>query len=178
MLAATCRPLMPTTKNVQSPREKKQLYRSGDIIVLERKNGFRGIGNATRECKKGKWTSATDFYCKSKRNHFFPYNSYIYGFLKLWSCLLDTGMNEDYISFLSSFLVFGYMIMAPNLIPSVFMYFLAHVDLDVRVRVSQPCRVSQRLGFGTVARRGSSKHVPSLDLNLRNTFLLYVPWDA
>lgn len=63
-MSVLCRPPWPTMKTLKSPGKMEQIYRTGDIIRLECKIGYKGIGNSTRQCDKGKWTAATDFYCQ------------------------------------------------------------------------------------------------------------------
>ena len=45
----------------------KNLYRSGETIVLGCIPGYRVVGNGTRECDEGNWTKI-DFYCERKQH--------------------------------------------------------------------------------------------------------------
>ncbi|XP_068677677.1 uncharacterized protein [Montipora foliosa] len=61
-MSSSCRPPSANTKTLKSADEKKQLYRTGDIIQLKCEKGYKGVGNSTIECNEGNWTS--DFYCR------------------------------------------------------------------------------------------------------------------
>lgn len=64
-LAIPCKPPDITTKEIQLPKERKNRYHSGETISFGCKVGYKGIGNATRQCNEGHWTTK-NFYCESK----------------------------------------------------------------------------------------------------------------
>ena len=68
-LAIRCKSPKDTTKYAVAPKEMKNLYRSGETIVLGCLPGYRVVGNGTRECDEGNWTKI-DFYCERKQNTF------------------------------------------------------------------------------------------------------------
>lgn len=64
-LAIPCKPPKIAPKYAQAPNESKSLYRSGETIEFGCQPGYRVVGNGTRECNEGNWTTI-DFYCESK----------------------------------------------------------------------------------------------------------------
>ena len=64
-LAIPCKLPQTDVKRAQMSNETKNLYRSGETIVLGCKPGYRVVGNATLECNEGNWTKS-EFYCESE----------------------------------------------------------------------------------------------------------------
>lgn len=62
-ISIPCKPPNTTTKHVQALKENKHRYRTGEHIELRCAVGYKGVGNGTRECNEGNWTT-TDFYCE------------------------------------------------------------------------------------------------------------------
>ncbi len=63
-LAIPCKPPEIAPQYAQAPKESKGLYRSGETIEFGCEPGYRVVGNGTRECNEGNWTTI-DFYCES-----------------------------------------------------------------------------------------------------------------
>ena len=62
-LAIPCKPPEVITKYALAPKKMKNLYRSGETIVLGCKLGYRVVDKETREREEGNWTKI-DFYCE------------------------------------------------------------------------------------------------------------------
>jgi len=62
-ISIPCKPPEITTQRIQALKETNNRYRTGETIVLGCEVGYRGIGNGTRECNEGNWTTQ-DFYCE------------------------------------------------------------------------------------------------------------------
>jgi len=61
--SATCKLPEMNIKHIQVAKRTKNRYRTGQIIVLGCKVGYKGIGNGRVQCNEGKWTT-TSFYCE------------------------------------------------------------------------------------------------------------------
>ena len=74
-VAIPCNISNVTIKHAQVPENGKTRYRTGETFVLGCQIGYKSVGNGSRECNEGNWTTQ-EFYCESKYSCIFLFQAF------------------------------------------------------------------------------------------------------
>lgn len=65
-----------TIKQAQVQENGKTRYHTGETLLLGCQISYKSVGNGSRECYEGHWTTQ-DFFCESEYSCIFPFQAYL-----------------------------------------------------------------------------------------------------